>query len=161
MQLEGSCHCQKVKFRLESSHPYPFNLCYCEVCRKTAGGGGYVINLGGAANSLICDGRDYIKTYRAELIDATGKRRKSTAERNFCKECGSALWLWDPTWANLIHPFASAIDTELPKTPEKTHLMIAFKASWVQCFVEPEDKFYKYYPEESIEDWHKRLELER
>ncbi len=160
MLLEGSCHCQKVKFCLESSHPYPFNLCYCEICRKTAGGGGYVINLGGYADSMSCDGRAFVSTYRAELIDKTGGKKKSTAERNFCKECGSALWLWDPKWPELIHPFASAIDTDLPMAPEQTHLMVAYKASWVQCFVKREDKFYKDYPEESIEDWHKRLKLE-
>ena len=41
MLLEGSCHCGAVHFRLRSRHPYPFNLCYCSICRKTAGGGGF------------------------------------------------------------------------------------------------------------------------
>ena len=95
-----------------------------------------------------------------KLVNIYCDKNKSTAERNFCKECGSALWLWDPTWSELIHPFASAIDTDLPKAPEQTHLMVAFKASWVQCFMTREDKSYEYYPEESIEDWHKRLKLE-
>jgi|GEM_PF-4579057 len=31
MLLEGSCHCKSVRFRLESRHPYPFNLCYCSI----------------------------------------------------------------------------------------------------------------------------------
>ncbi len=39
MLLEGSCHCGAVAFRLESAHPYPYNICYCSICRKTAGGG--------------------------------------------------------------------------------------------------------------------------
>lgn len=26
MRLEGSCHCGAVTFRLESAHPYPFNM---------------------------------------------------------------------------------------------------------------------------------------
>ena len=47
MLLEGSCHCGAVHFSVESEHPYPFNLCYCSICRKTAGGGGFAINLGG------------------------------------------------------------------------------------------------------------------
>ena len=119
-----------------------------------------MINLGGYADSMNCDGRAFVSTYRAELIDKTGGKKKSTAERNFCKECGSSLWLWDPKWPELIHPFASAIDTDLPMAPEQTHLMVAYKASWVQCFVKREDKFYEDYPEESIEDWHKRLKLE-
>jgi hypothetical protein len=39
MLLEGSCHCGAVHFSVESEHPYPFNLCYCSICRKTAGAG--------------------------------------------------------------------------------------------------------------------------
>jgi len=160
MQLVGSCHCQKVKFHLESTHPYPFNLCYCEVCRKTAGGGGYAINLGGCSESLHCDGQEHVSIYRAELSDENGVKKKSRAERSFCGGCGSALWLWDPTWPDLIHPFASAIDTELPATPEKTHLMLSFKASWVDCYTQDKHQCYEFYPDESIEDWHKRLKLE-
>ena len=34
MRLEGSCHCGALRFALESKHPYPFNLCYCSICRK-------------------------------------------------------------------------------------------------------------------------------
>ena len=57
MLLTGSCHCQAVKFTVESVHPYPFNLCYCSICRKTAGGGGYAVNLGGENASLEVKGR--------------------------------------------------------------------------------------------------------
>jgi hypothetical protein len=28
--------------------PVPFLHCHCSICRKTAGGGGYAINLGAA-----------------------------------------------------------------------------------------------------------------
>ena len=41
MLLEGSCHCGAIRFRVRSAHPYPFNLCYCNICRKTGGGGGH------------------------------------------------------------------------------------------------------------------------
>ena len=46
MRLEGSCHCGAVRFTVEAPHPYPFSLCYCSICRKTAGAGGHAINLG-------------------------------------------------------------------------------------------------------------------
>ena len=39
MHLEGSCHCGKVKFSVESAEPVPFMRCYCSICRKTAGAG--------------------------------------------------------------------------------------------------------------------------
>ena len=70
MLLEGSCHCAAVRFRLRSRHPYPFNLCYCSICRKTAGGGGFAINLGGEHASLKVEGREHLRVYRAKLRDA-------------------------------------------------------------------------------------------
>jgi len=45
IRLESSCHCGAVRFTVESRHPYPVNLCYCSICRKTAGVGGFAINL--------------------------------------------------------------------------------------------------------------------
>ena len=40
MLLQGSCHYQRVRFRVRCPHPHPFLLCYCSICRKTEGGGG-------------------------------------------------------------------------------------------------------------------------
>jgi len=161
MELKGSCHCGSVKFTVQSPHPYPFNLCYCSICRKTAGGGGYAINLSGRYKTLKVTGRKNITVYRAWLRDeATGKITKSTGRRNFCKKCGSTLWLWDPQWPELVHPFASAIDTDLPVPPERTHLMLGSKANWVPVFAGPRDKKFDEYPEESIAEWHRRLGLE-
>ena len=161
MRLEGSCHCQSVRFSLESKHPYPFNLCYCSICRKTQGGGGFSINLGGDADSLEVTGREHIRTYHAKIADKSGHVHRSPGERHFCVNCGSALWLFDPRWPELIHPFASAIDTPLPKPPERTHLMLGSKAPWVEVRADPRDKRFDEYPEESIAQWHERLGLVR
>ncbi len=158
MHLEGSCHCGAVRFSLESKHPYPFNLCYCSICRKTAGGGGFAINLGGDANSFHVNGREHLRIYHARMHDDEGTHR-SPAERNFCGDCGSALWLWDPRWPELIHPFASAIDTPLPKPPERTHMMLGSKAPWVEVRADPQDKQFEEYPKESLAQWHERLGL--
>lgn len=160
MQLKGSCHCGKVRFSVRSAQPYPFSLCYCSICRKTAGGGGFAINLGADNESLQVQGEDHIGVYRAEIPDGdTGKVKKSEARRSFCKHCASALWAWDPRWPELVHPFASAIDTDLPTPPERTHLMLAYKASWVPAHVEPGDLSFDEYPDESLADWHRRLGL--
>jgi len=61
MLLEGSCHCGSVRFSVESAHPYPFNLCYCSICRKTAGGGGFAINLSATSETLRVQGRENIQ----------------------------------------------------------------------------------------------------
>jgi hypothetical protein len=67
------------------------------------------------------------------MKDEGDKRaHRSTAERHFCSQCGSGLWLFSPEWPELIHPFASAIDTPLPVPPQHTHLMLGSKAPWVE-----------------------------
>ena len=152
MKLEGSCHCRAVRFTVESHTPYPFNLCYCSICRKTTGGGGYAINLMGEAKSLKVTGRKHLAYYRARMNGA-----RSDARRHFCKKCGTHLWLWDPSWPELVHPLASAIDSKLPKTPERVHLMLGSKANWVPiATVSRRDKRFKEYPAESIEGWHRK-----
>ena len=161
MLLEGFCHCGGVRFKLQSAHPYPFNRCYCSICRKTSGGGGYAINLGGDYSSFDVKGEANISVYRATILDEeTGKSEKSPAQRHFCQLCGSALWIWDPRWPELVHPHASAIDSELPVPPERTHLMISSKAPWVELHEGSSDKVFDRYPDESIASWHKRLGLE-
>jgi hypothetical protein len=96
------------------------------------------------------------------MKDADDQRaHRSTAERHFCSLCGSGLWLFSPEWPELIHPFASAIDTPLPVPPEHTHLMLGSKATWVEVDVKAKDKQFDVYPEESIAQWHERLGLTR
>lgn len=153
MRLEGSCHCGAVKFSLQTRHPYPFNLCYCSICRKTAGGGGYAINLSGDHATLEFTGSDNIGIYQAQISDEqNGALAESPCRRHFCVRCASALWVWDPRWPELVHPFASAIDTDLPVPPERTHLMLDSKASWVPLRPDPQDKQFANYPDESIAD---------
>jgi len=161
MKLEGSCHCQKVKFSLESNEPVPFARCYCSICRKTAGGGGYAINLGGDYNTFHVEGEENVSAYQAMRIDSkTGEQKQSPMKRHFCSNCGSQLWAWDPRWPELVHPHASAIDTPLPVPPEHVHLMLGSKASWVVPQVEAYDKTYDEYPEESLAQWHQRVRSE-
>ena len=92
MLLEGSCHCGAVRFTVESPHPFPFNVCYCSICRKTAGASGSAINLSAKYDTLKVNGEDHIRTYRAKIADSqSGSIEESLAERKFCSNCGSAL----------------------------------------------------------------------
>ena len=151
MLLKGSCHCQAVRFEVDAPQPYPFNLCYCSICRKTGGGGGYAINLGARADTLQVEGEEHIQTFHARVDGEI-----SQAERSFCKHCGSALWLYDERWPELIHPLASAIDTPLPTPPQRTHMMLGSKAPWVEVQAAPQDLLFDEYPEESLAEWHER-----
>ena len=161
MKLEGSCACGAVTFSVESRHPYPFNICYCSICRKTAGGGGFAINLGGEAASLEVHGKEDVSVFNATIRNpGRGAAEVSPAERHFCKRCAAALWIWDPRWPELLHPFASAIDTELPTPPERTHLMLGSKPAWVKLDLGARDRQFEEYPDESIAEWHQRLAVE-
>jgi hypothetical protein len=54
-----------------------------------------------------------------------------------------------------VHPFASAIDSELPTPPSSVHLMLRYKPNWVQPDIRDGDGVFDLYPEQSIEDWHR------
>lgn len=150
MRLEGSCHCGAVRFAVEAYAPVPYMRCYCSICRKTAGGGGYAINLGADAATLEVEGREAISVFHARIGGA-----ESTGERRFCSRCGSALWVYDPDWPELVHPFASAIDTPLPEPPEQVHILLDSKANWVRVDARPGEAQHDHYPPESLEDWHR------
>ena len=152
MQLLGSCHCKAVRFSVESHEPVPYLRCYCGICRKTAGTGGFAINLGAVKATLRVEGEANLTAYRARLHDG----RTSTGERHFCGLCGSALWLFDPTWPELVHPHVGAIDTPLPAAPATTHMMLGSKPGWVEPQVGSQDESFDAYPGESLADWHRR-----
>ena len=77
-------------------------------------------------------------------------------ERNFCRFCGSFLWLYDPQWPDLVHPFASAIDTPLPNPPEHVRLMLDYAAPWCKIPTGETESHFPEFPEESLAEWHQR-----
>jgi hypothetical protein len=160
MQLEGSCHCGAVHFSVTTHAPYPYMRCYCSICRKTAGGGGYAINIMGEAASLKVRGRPSVGVYQARVDGDNGRKRRSPAQRHFCVKCASALWVWDPRWPEWVYPFASAIDTPLPKPPEEVELMLNYAAPWCDVPSGPKHRHFPEYPEESIADWHQKRGLD-
>ena len=63
--------------------------------------------------------------------------------------------MWDPRWPDLVHPFASAIDTPLPEPPESEHMLLGSKANWVRDEGRPGDRRHDGYPTQSLEEWHR------
>lgn len=158
MEIRGSCYCTRVKFSALSHTPHPYMRCYCSICRKTAGGGGYAINIMAQAATLNIDGSEHIGFHQARIEDDAhpGQSTTSPGKRHFCTRCGSALWVFDPRWAEWFYPFASAIDTPLPTPPETFHIMLDFAAPWARVPQGEGHVHFPTYPEESILDWHKR-----
>ena len=158
MNLEGSCQCGAVRFTLASHAPVPYQRCYCTICRKTAGTGGFAINIGGIAASLQVAGAEAVGVFRAAL-DRDGATVRSTERRHYCTRCGTALWITDPGAPDSVFPFAAAIDTALPAPPEQVHIMLSHKAPWVTVPEGPEHRHFNDFPEETIADWHKARDL--
>lgn len=140
-----------MTFTVQSRGPAPFMRCYCSICRKTAGAGGFAINLGADAATLEVTGKENVSVYQAKLDDGI-----SPAERHFCRRCGSALWLFDSRWPELVHPHASAIDTPLPQPPAFVDMMLAAAPPWVALHDGDTIDRFDDYPTESIEQWHRR-----
>ena len=159
VKLKGSCHCGAVRFSVRSETPYPYLWCYCSICRKTAGGGGYAINIMGLADTLAVEGRRHLGVYRAKLSPRA--KTRSSGKRFFCKRCASALWLWDRRWKDWIYPFASAIDTKLPMPKERQHIFLESKPSWVAVPKGAGHRRFAKFPREAIVDWLTRRGLTR
>jgi len=148
MLLEGSCHCGAVSYAVEAHEPVPYLRCYCSICRKTAGTGGYAINLGADKRTLKVRGAEHLSIYRATLDNG----ETSSGQRHFCS-------LYDPRWPELVHPHAGAVDTPLGRPPDATHMMLAFKPGWVDAHVRPADDTFDEHPKETLAEWHRRHRL--
>jgi hypothetical protein len=151
--LQGSCRCGAVRFSVESHTPHPYQLCYCSICRKV-GGSGYAINIMGDHATLKLEGRENTAMFHAPIAEH-GRMQTGSAQRHFCTRCATMLWVYDDDWPELVHPFASAIDSKLPEPPERVHMMLDFKPAWVPVAAGPKDRRYARYSEQSIEDWHR------
>lgn len=156
MDLNGSCHCGKVSFSLKSHAPHPYRWCYCTRCLKTNGGLGGVASIMGEADTLVVEGKDHLIIY-STFSNPPGPGLAPVELRlHNCKECGSHLYIFSPSWAQWVYPAASAIDTDLPVPPEYFHINLGQKPGWVIVPDGPAHVHFDGVPAESIEDWHKR-----
>ncbi|KAI9801008.1 MAG: hypothetical protein M1825_003542 [Sarcosagium campestre] len=156
MELKGSCQCGLVQFTVSSHTPVPYQLCACSICRKVGGYGGSV-NLGALANTLaVTQGEKQIKRYKAVCDRGAAEERVVGSQRSFCGTCSAMLWVFDPAWPELIHPFATAIDSPpLPEPEEMVCIKANSKPDWVR-WPQGRKKVYQDYGPESIENWHKK-----
>ena len=157
MLIKGSCHCQAVKFELESKTPVPYQFCYCSACRKTGGGAGSLGNIMGDHATMKVTGAEHVGVYRARMPDPErpGESTPGPIRRSFCRECGSSLWNYNPAWGELVYPAASAVDTPLPRAPDRSHVFVDSAASWVEIPQGDREKHHAEFPDLSMADWHR------
>ena len=160
MEIHGSCYCKGIQFTAVSHTPYPYMRCYCNFCRKTAGSGGYGINIMAEHKTLQVTGEELLRFHHGlEHDSVTDELVENENKRFFCSRCGSGMWAHDPRWSEWFYPYAACIDTPLPQPPETVHIMLDFMPSWVRLPEGAQHSFYARYPSESIEQWHRRLDL--
>lgn len=139
-------------------------ICHCLADTKTAGINNCNI-MGEYSTFKINKGAEFVKIYQAKLSNTesgkneTDVQKLSNHKRHFCQECGSYLWAYDDRFDQWIYPFASSIDTPLPKPPEQVHIMIDFKLNHVDVPTGDNIQIFTRYPHESIENWHKKRGL--
>jgi len=116
----------------------------------------------GLSETFSATGIENVSIYRAPMKQHDPKADLAGNMRHFCKTCGSHLWAWCPKYPTYIYPMASAIDTPLPVPIERNHIMLVNKEPWV--LVPPEvaqkEHRFEHYPDEGIEEWHKKHKLE-
>ncbi|KAK6971699.1 Mss4-like protein [Favolaschia claudopus] len=155
VELKGSCHCGAVRFSLQSSSAVPYQLCVCSICRKVGGVGGS-INLGGFHKTLKVEkGQEFIHIYNAVMNRDTPEEYVAHSERHFCSKCSAMLWVYDSEWPELVHPFASAIDSPLETPKMISCALIGSKPDYVRL-PEGTKEVYDKYPPDSLEGWHKK-----
>ena len=102
MNIEGSCYCGKVSFSALSHTPYPYMRCYCSICRKTSGSGGYGINIMAQADSLIVQGQDNLAFHHGMQHDpVTDNLIPSDGKRFFLSSVWQSLMGGRPTLAGV------------------------------------------------------------
>jgi len=151
MRLEGSCECGAVRFAMSSRTPYPYRICYCRRCRKTAG------SIGASVNVLaLTEGMEL----EADVEPTRYRHPVEPVVHTFCARCGSSLFLEIDGFPQWIYPFASAVDTPLPAPPEFIHVRTDERQSWVPAIGSPGDPRFETNTGESMAEWHQRLGLE-
>ena len=66
--------------------------------------------------------------------------------------------LTEPYWHPMQSKVTTTVDSALPKSPYYTHIMLKYKPDWIETFVSTDDLCFGEYPNESIAEWHERLE---
>lgn len=122
--FKGSCLCQAVKYRIESS-PKAFYFCHCQQCRKLTGSAMATNIQLEIADINWLSGEDKINRF-----DHPGDRMFSKV---FCKTCGSALPYVNENKTALVIP-AGSLDSDLDIAPE-VNIFWEDKASWYESGV--------------------------
>ena len=116
--FKGSCLCGQIRYEIQGELG-DFGYCHCRSCRKASG------SAHGANASLLRN--------NFNLSDPHGSLREYESSsgkfRAFCSNCGSPLYAYLNTTADLIRVRLGTLDTTFTKHA-KAHTFVGDKAPW-------------------------------
>jgi ubiquinone/menaquinone biosynthesis C-methylase UbiE len=101
--VKGSCACHAITWTAFAQPGSSCN-CYCSICRKMSGSP-FITFVEFPLGKVRFDpplGKPYMQIFKAS----------EHAERGFCGQCGSTLWMWYKNDADVIYVAAGSIDEE-------------------------------------------------
>jgi hypothetical protein len=127
--LTGACLCGLVRFEI-SAPPLSATYCHCTRCQRRTGSGASASAKLEPGSLTVVAGRDLIRTYQP----ADG------FPKDFCSECGGALWSRDPENPEAKSVRLGAIDGD-PGIRPSAHQYTAYAAIWEPI---PDDGLPRY-----------------
>lgn len=82
----GNCSCRAVQYKISGDIKNIVN-CHCSICRKLMGSAFATYVVVPENQHVITQGQEYIATYHLP---------ETTAQKHFCKKCGSPLFNTNP-----------------------------------------------------------------
>ena len=148
-ELEGSCSCGTVRFRMKSA-PMFVHCCHCRWCQRETGASF-------ALNAMIEAGRVTLLAAEPEIVHTPSQSGKGQDIAR-CPRCRIAVWSHYAGAGPLIQFMRVGTLDEPDHLPPDIHIFTASKQPWV---VLPErtpavPEFYKreqYWPKESLARW--------
>jgi hypothetical protein len=114
----GSCLCGSVRYEIDGELG-DFGYCHCKSCRKASGSAHAANAPVERARFRLLAGAETLREYES----SPGKLRA------FCSRCGSPIYAYLTTSAEVLRLRLGSLDTPFSKQP-RAHTFVAHKASW-------------------------------
>ena len=118
MPLTGQCLCGGVRFEL-TEPPVGASYCHCTRCQRRTG-------TGSSAQARIVPGS--VRVLAGEELVA-GYRPPDGFVKEFCSQCGSALWSRDPADGEIAGVRLGVFDQD-PGVRPQARQFVAYAAPW-------------------------------
>ena len=127
--LTGGCLCGGVRWEI-TEPPVGANYCHCTRCQRRTGTAASANAWIQPGSLRIVSGEDLVRSYQP----ADG------AAKDFCTECGSALWSRDPETGDIRGVRLGGFDAD-PGIKPQIRQYVAYAAAWETI---PEDGLPRY-----------------